>query len=57
VLAFSIPEIRLGLMEKGELYEIFEDMTFEFGPAGGRARSFELRGEKDDVVAAGARGR
>lgn len=46
-----------GLMEKGELYEIMEDMTLEFGPAGGRARSFELRGEKDDVVAAGKRGR
>lgn len=48
---------RLGLMEKGELYEIFEDMTFEFGPAGGRAKSFEMRGDKDDVVAAGQRGR
>ena len=47
----------MGLIKDGALYEIMDGMTFEFGPAAGRARTFELRGEKDDVVAAGKRGR
>lgn len=47
----------LGLLEHGELYEIWSDMVFEFAPRSGRGRTFELRGEKDELLATGRRGR
>jgi hypothetical protein len=47
----------LVLMEKGEVYEIADYLTFEYRVQGGLARSFELRGEKDEVVGVGTRSR
>lgn len=44
-----------GFMEKGELWEVEKDFVFEFDVQQGRARGFEVRGEKDKVIAAGKR--
>jgi len=44
-----------GFLEKGELWEIDKDFVFEFDVRQGRARSFEVRGDKDEVMATGTR--
>lgn len=44
-----------GFLEKGELWEISRDFVFEFDVQRGRARRFEVRGEKDEVMATGTR--
>jgi len=44
-----------GFLEKGELWEISKDFVFEFDVQQGRARGFEVRGEKDNVMATGKR--
>lgn len=44
-----------GAVRDGELYEIWSDMVFEFHGDAGRAASYDLRGEKDELIAAGAR--
>lgn len=45
----------LGMLKDGELYEVWQDMTFEFRVQSGRAQGYELRGEKDALLATGAR--
>ena len=44
-----------GAMKDNELYEIWSDLVFEFHGDAGRATSYDIRGEKDEVIAAGAR--
>lgn len=44
-----------GFFEAGELYEVVKDFAFEFDVHQGRARGFEVRGEKDQVMATGKR--
>jgi hypothetical protein len=44
-----------GFLEKGKLYDVERDMVFEFKTEGGRATEFQVRGEKDQVMATGKR--
>jgi len=44
-----------GFFEGGALYEVVKDFVFEFDVHQGRSRGFEVRGEKDKVIATGRR--
>lgn len=44
-----------GLFLKGELYETIAEMVFEFKVADGKAVSFEVRGDRDEIWATGKR--
>ncbi len=44
-----------GFFEAGELYEVVKDFVFEFDVHQGHARGFDVRGEKDKVIATGKR--
>jgi hypothetical protein len=44
-----------GLYQKGVLYETIPEMVFEFKVVGGKAVSFEVRGDKDEIWATGKR--
>ena len=47
--------MRVGVGTMEEVFDIFNDLTFEFAMQTGRASTFELRDEKDNVIAKGQR--
>jgi hypothetical protein len=44
-----------GLMEKGELVDMMSEFVFEFNTTGGKATSFEIRGDADKLFGVGKR--
>ena len=45
----------LGFLERGEVADVFTEWVFEFDVAGGAARGFEVRGERDLLWGRGVR--
>jgi len=45
----------IALLENGKVYQIYDDLTFEWTVRDGRAVSFELRDDKDELVGQGQR--
>jgi hypothetical protein len=43
------------MVEKGEVFDVVNDIVFEFAVKDGRATGFELRDTKDEVIATGTR--
>lgn len=44
-----------GFLMKGALYEVAKEMVIEFKVQGGKAVSFDVRGEDDTIMATGKR--
>jgi hypothetical protein len=58
--AFALIPIRerwftIASLRDGVVYDVMNDLTFEFTVAAGRAGSFEMRDEKDQLIAVGQR--